>query len=45
MASASIANRIKTVLDKLINKDQTGFISRTVYGGKHASSLRYNAIR
>ena len=27
IASASIANRLKTALDKLINKDQSGFIS------------------
>ena len=27
IASASIANRIKTVIDKLISRDQSGFIS------------------
>ena len=32
IASASIANRLKTVLDKLINKDQSCFISGRYIG-------------
>ena len=32
LASGSIAERMKTVLDKLINKDQTGFIKGRFIG-------------
>ena len=33
MASGCIANRIKNVLDKLIDKDQTVFINTKIYWG------------
>ena len=32
IASASIANRIKTVIDKLFSRDQSGFISGRYIG-------------
>lgn len=34
LASGSLAEHMKTALDKLINKDQTGFFKGTFIGGK-----------